>query len=272
MDQRDWRFCTKCFSLFYNGFDFKGRCPKDGDSHTALGFNFEPHFHPDIDLPDTATTQSKWRFCNKCHVMFWAGSSNADRRCAADGGPHVEQGFHFMLPVNRLGGPVLVPETPTGQSNWRFCGKCTSIFFNGYPDKGVCPRDGSGHLAVGDTLVLPHDTHPSIDLADEGFQVRIAGNDFVPNERVFITYQFTVTLSFPDDDRDKSISFTQGSGETRTDNDGRFRDFIFNLPEGEWSHADDIGVLAKDAFTSLWSSGQLRWRLSEKEQDRGKDA
>lgn len=107
-------------------------------------------------------------------------------------------------------------------------------------------------------MVLPHDTHPTIDLVDEGFQVRIAGNDFVPNERVFITYQFTVTLSFPGDNRENSISFRQGSGETHTDNDGKFRDFIFNLPEGEWSHADDIGVLAIDAFTSLGASKQLR--------------
>ena len=37
---------------------------------------------------------------------------------------------------------------PIGQNNWRFCRKCFSLWFNGFPTNGVCPaggaHDGSG--------------------------------------------------------------------------------------------------------------------------------
>lgn len=42
------------------------------------------------------------------------------------------------------------------QDQWRFCGKCKSIFFNGFPDKGVC-RAGGGHDALGFNFLLNHD-------------------------------------------------------------------------------------------------------------------
>ncbi len=41
------------------------------------------------------------------------------------------------------------------QNNWRYCGKCHALFFDGYPDKGKCPADGA-HEAIGYNFVLPH--------------------------------------------------------------------------------------------------------------------
>jgi hypothetical protein len=41
------------------------------------------------------------------------------------------------------------------QRDWRFCHKCVGLFFNGRPDKGICPR-GGGHEAAGFNFVLPH--------------------------------------------------------------------------------------------------------------------
>jgi hypothetical protein len=58
-------------------------------------------------------------------------------------------GANFLLPYN-------VAETSKAQSAWRFCNKCESLFFDGYPAKGVCPR-GGGHAAQGFVFVLPHD-------------------------------------------------------------------------------------------------------------------
>jgi hypothetical protein len=58
----------------------------------------------------------------------------------------------FVLPFN-------LPETSTRQIHWRFCEKCRSMFWNGDPaNKGVCPRDGRGHVAQGLNFALPHDT------------------------------------------------------------------------------------------------------------------
>ncbi|OOZ78586.1 hypothetical protein BHL35_18555 [Bacillus cereus] len=47
------------------------------------------------------------------------------------------------------------------QKEWRFCGKCHGLFFDGYSDKGRCPADGSGHQAIGFNFVLPHDVPPN---------------------------------------------------------------------------------------------------------------
>jgi hypothetical protein len=41
--QTDWRFCSKCFAMFYDGYPNKGRCAA-GEGHLAQGFNFVlPH-------------------------------------------------------------------------------------------------------------------------------------------------------------------------------------------------------------------------------------
>ncbi len=45
-----------------------------------------------------------------------------------------------------------------GQAAWRFCGRCRTMFFDGFPSKGVCPAGGA-HAAAGWTYYLPHD-HP----------------------------------------------------------------------------------------------------------------
>jgi hypothetical protein len=42
------------------------------------------------------------------------------------------------------------------QADWRFCHKCNSMFFNGFPQKGICPAGGP-HDAAGFMFFLPHD-------------------------------------------------------------------------------------------------------------------
>jgi hypothetical protein len=48
------------------------------------------------------------------------------------------------------------------QKDWRYCGNCHGLFFDGYPDKGRCPA-GNGHTAAGYNFVLPHDIPPAPD-------------------------------------------------------------------------------------------------------------
>jgi hypothetical protein len=88
-----------------------------------------------------------WRYCDKCHVMFYDGYPNKGY-CAGSGG-HEAQGYDFFLPYD-------VAETPNAQASWRYCTKCHAMFFDGYPDKGHCPA-GSGHVAQGFLFTLPHD-------------------------------------------------------------------------------------------------------------------
>jgi hypothetical protein len=50
-------------------------------------------------------------------------------------------------------GGIDMPE----QLDWRFCVKCSAMFFDGSPHKGTCPG-GGGHNAEGLIFRLPHDT------------------------------------------------------------------------------------------------------------------
>ena len=41
------------------------------------------------------------------------------------------------------------------QAAWRFFQKCEAMFFNGYPNKGICTAGGA-HEATGFYFVLSH--------------------------------------------------------------------------------------------------------------------
>ena len=61
------------------------------------------------------------------------------------------------------GGPaLLLPATLDAaiQDAWRFCRKCNGMFFDGYPDKGMCPA-GRGHVAQGYNFKLPYNVAES---------------------------------------------------------------------------------------------------------------
>src|SRR5207249_984051 len=68
--QSGWRFCDKCFGMFFNTNedpDDKGTglCPAGG-AHRPAGFHFAlPHNKPESE------GQSGWRFCDKCFGMFF---------------------------------------------------------------------------------------------------------------------------------------------------------------------------------------------------------
>jgi len=121
-EQNEWRFCTKCNSLFYNGYDAKGACAAGG-SHTAMGYDFMLPY----DVAPTASAQDGWRFCTGCQAMFYDGSP--DQAPCPAGGNHAAAGFNFVLPHD-------VPGTPTAQTEWRFCGGCHAMFYDGYDDNG----------------------------------------------------------------------------------------------------------------------------------------
>jgi hypothetical protein len=92
--------------------------------------------------------QRDWRYCRKCHAMFFDGYP--DKGVCKAGGGHEAAGFNFVLPHD-------VPETPTAQGNWRYCGKCHAMFFDGFPAKGVCAAGGP-HVPAGYKFTLPHST------------------------------------------------------------------------------------------------------------------
>jgi hypothetical protein len=138
---KEWRFCNKCFGMFFDGRDSKGRCPAGG-SHVAQGLNF--------DLPkgngDTASGQANWRWCAKCFGMMFDGYPEKGT-CAGGGAHDPGHNINFLLQHDTR-------EEPGFQGSWRFCNKCMSLFFDGYPEKGRC-ASGGGHQAQGYNFVLP---------------------------------------------------------------------------------------------------------------------
>lgn len=91
--QRRWRRCRDCSVLFFNGYRDKGHCPANARGHVSDGSSdyVLPH-----DVPGTPTAQTQWRFCDKCHGMFYDGYADKGR-CPAGGG-HRAQGYDFVLP------------------------------------------------------------------------------------------------------------------------------------------------------------------------------
>jgi hypothetical protein len=150
--QSDWRYCTKCAQMFYNGYPSKGVCSAGG-AHSAQGFNFHlPH-----DTFETPTAQKEWRFCTKCYTLFFNGYPSKGA-CPA-GEEHHAQGFNFTLPHD-------VAQTGLAQPAWRFCNKCYVMFFDGYPFKGNCkasPTPERGHASQGFQFTLPHDLPSYLD-------------------------------------------------------------------------------------------------------------
>jgi hypothetical protein len=105
-----------------------------------------------------APVQDDWAQCVNCHMLFFNGDRNRKGRCAAPGQTgHVgERGDFKKYQVTH--------DDPTGpgQGEWRFCRKCSVLFFNGSPEKGVC-AGGGGHEAAGFNFFLFHDRRPFSD-------------------------------------------------------------------------------------------------------------
>ncbi|WP_404323047.1 hypothetical protein LG298_01595 [Cytobacillus firmus] len=138
--QAAWRFCAKCHTMFFDGFESKGRCPAGG-GHAAAGWMFYlPHDHA-----GPLGGQEQWRFCDKCFSMFWNGDPNNLGRCPA-GGSHNAAGYNFFLPHDH---------NEPGQDQWRFCDKCRVMFWNGEANKGTCTA-GGGHNAQGFNFKLDY--------------------------------------------------------------------------------------------------------------------
>lgn len=109
-----------------------------------------------------APVQDDWAQCVNCSALFFNGDRRNKGHCPAAGVPstlaHVGERGDFkkyQVTHDDSGGP--------GQSDWRFCRKCSALFFDGFADKGVCAADKRGHEAAGLNFALYHNRRPGID-------------------------------------------------------------------------------------------------------------
>jgi hypothetical protein len=236
--QSDWRFCKKCNDLFFDGYSNKGICSAGG-GHEAIGYIFSlPH-----DTPETETAQSSWRFCKKCSVMFFDGYPNNKGICSVGGDGHEASGYTFVLPHD-------VPETVIAQSSWRFCVKCNDMFFDGYPQKGICSAGGE-HESAGYNFVLPHPPTIKIELKT-GFNdpnnpdftprnLDVKGVGFSPNGNVKVACNIDVG---------NSLSSFETPGIAN--NEGEVLIFI-PLTEYDLSHYSRISIRVTDLTNNVFA-------------------
>jgi hypothetical protein len=82
------------------------------------------------------TAQFGWRWCNKCQGLFFTGENTLG--VCPRGGAHDDTGSgDYALG----GGDDDLAASSGGQSNWRWCGQCQGLFFEGpgRTNLGVCP-------------------------------------------------------------------------------------------------------------------------------------
>jgi len=129
-----------------------------------MGNNFSLTFDQPTTFTRVGIDLSGWHRCSKCDVMF-LGQSN--KETCIGGGNHVGDNANFTL-------SQFVPEGPNAQGSWRLCQACSALFFDGFPDKGLCPA--AHHLSPGGLantfgghsatmqfdFVLPHDLPTSV--------------------------------------------------------------------------------------------------------------
>ena len=112
-----------------------------------------------------APSQNDWAQCIYCRMLFFNGYAQNKGRCAAYGVPskhaHVgKKGDYTKYQV------TYDDSTGPGQGDWRYCRKCGVLFFNGYPEKGVCAADRGDHEAAGYNFFLYHDRRRRQDEED----------------------------------------------------------------------------------------------------------
>jgi len=100
-NQGNWWQCKLCSVLFWSSPTsyVAGRCPT-GDRHDAIdnNLNIGLHYLLPHDIGNPPGTQ-RWRFCFRCHSLFFEGYNPNLGRCPAGGG-HAAAGFLFAIPVH----------------------------------------------------------------------------------------------------------------------------------------------------------------------------
>lgn len=174
--QNDWRFCTKCYSLFRYGYGAGGVCSARGShspfrscspTNAPTSWDFALHIASTALPPKRpganpawgpAGTQNNWRFCTKCCALFFYGFFGFAGVCphAGQHSPlasasldNVGTSWDFALRIVPAGerptppGPHPVTGPAGTQHNWRLCTKCYALFFDGFDSfAGVCARGG----------------------------------------------------------------------------------------------------------------------------------
>jgi len=125
--------------------------------HVALDSGKNPYLitFPTTNGPGAGpfVGQAAWLFCAKCQGLYYGGGSITGP-CPQDGTNHLRgsdsyNSYNYMM-VGDVGGPAR-------QAGWRYCSKCTALFYGPNQSTSFCPNKTGGlthHLAAGSVYSL----------------------------------------------------------------------------------------------------------------------
>jgi hypothetical protein len=125
-----WRYCSRCHGLFTTSFSLMAKCA-GGAAHT---FNdkfeyFLPCFEGEGD--------QGWFACEKCFGLYKPSDPTMPPFCSDIG----------MCSPKKLANKPLtfgVMRSGRGETGWRRCKNCSSLYWDGQGSSGKCPT-GAGH-------------------------------------------------------------------------------------------------------------------------------
>jgi len=86
------------------------------------------------------SVQTNWRYCNKCHGLFFAGRSGTGVCPNGDGHDGTGSG-NYAITMTWNGDPNAAQE----QAGWKFCSACYGMTFGGANSPRECPATGDAH-------------------------------------------------------------------------------------------------------------------------------
>ncbi|RSS57474.1 hypothetical protein [Streptomyces sp. WAC01280] len=233
--ERHWRYCQKCSSIFKNARPgFKGACTVGGE-HSAHGFDFTLDYDlgPAVDIFLGGNYEKGWRECGKCHGLYQGAASRGI--CPAGDGHQEPMGLNYQLWTFNAGGA-------DKQSGWKRCSKCESLFFD---DPNSRCKAGGGHQAATGrdyTLNYPLQPHLTVAYLNQGFTV--TGKEYTPEGPVQYRASWDDRYHFPKEHHREIVDVV-------TDIDGAFSAWID--PDRPWQMAF---VEAFDQWTGHSASGK----------------
>jgi len=138
--QSGWRWCRKCFGMWFATHDTPGVCPA-GDGHSSEGsgayllcMNYRQ-----------SSSQAGWRWCRKCQGLYFGPSKSV---CPAGDEHDGSASADYTMVSGAAGNAAFT------QDNWRWCHKCQGMH---YAAGGVCPAKGPHDPSYSGAYVMLHE-------------------------------------------------------------------------------------------------------------------
>jgi hypothetical protein len=147
--QPHWGFCNYCAGLYNidvaNTAGSDNFCPNPtfGGHGGTVTYNYLIPHDVGGNYP-----QPNWRWCTYCDALYYGGHESTSRCPNSQSNPywpHHNRGVSFNYSLFYYSGPT---GTNDPQLNWRWCGRCQGLFYDGSLPRGasnICPAGSGGH-------------------------------------------------------------------------------------------------------------------------------